>query len=225
MRKISIIHAATCMVLLSALGAFATLTAAPMGDAGLAPTRENPLIIDEAGRRVLMYTEVNGKALKEDNPHWGVVSKDGGLADKAILKSSANHLEFHDALLRIGAKPGDNLTSDALGNTVEGSRLEVTATWPGMSRELKLEEIFSDSSGRGFDIRFGGNRTASAQYNTGCITCLESCWVAITSNARYPNISTARRAVWPNSRFRGRADVLPGDGKPVILIYRLADAR
>jgi hypothetical protein len=164
---------------------------------------------------------VNEKSLHETNPHWGVVSKDGKYGDRTILKAYVNHLAFHDALLQIGAKPGNNLTKDVLNVPVQGDLLELTATWPGLGKELKVGDIFYDESGKGFAIRFGGNREASEGNHTGCITCLESCWVGITSNAKYPNISPAKRLIIPNSRFKGREDVLPGGDKPVILIYRL----
>jgi hypothetical protein len=185
------------------------------------PTKENPLVVDQEGKRVLIYTEVNDKNLHETNPHWGVVFTDGKLGNKAILKAYAPHLAFHDALEQIGAKPGNNLTEDTLDIPVAGDLLEVTATWPGLAKELTLQEVFYDESGKGFEIRFGGNRQASEAYGTGCITCLESCWISIVSNAKYPNISSAKRFVSPNSRFKGKAEILPGGDRLVVLIYRL----
>ena len=185
------------------------------------PTGENPLVVDREGKRVLIYTEVNEKSLHETTAHWGVVARSGALAEKAILQAYCTPLDFYDALVEIGAKPGDNLTANTLGIPVRGSSLAVTATWPELGKELSLPDIFFDQAGKGFDIRFGGNRKASAAYGTGCITCLESCWVAVTSNAAYPNISQTKRFLSPNSRFKGKEKVLPGGGKPVILIYRL----
>jgi hypothetical protein len=199
------------------------ITSLPMAVAGEDefPTKENPLIVDKEGKRVLIYTEVSQKNLHETNPHWGIVFKDGKYGDKAILRAYATHLAFHDALVEIGARPGNNLTKDVLDVPVEGDRLEVTATWPGLGKELKLADIFYDESGKGFDIKFGGNRKASEEHHTGCITCLESCWISITSNANYPNISSTKRAVTPNSRFKGVETVLPGADQPVIVIYHL----
>jgi hypothetical protein len=188
-------------------------------------TKGNPLVIDEKGKSVLIYTEVNGKNVHQDNPHWGVVFKNGKLQERAILKSYANPLAFHDALLKIGAKPGNNLNKDTAGQFVEGDTLDVKATWPGLEKELSLNEILIDEKGKSFNIRFGGNRKASEEQKTGCITCLESCWVSISSNANYPQIGQIRRLISPNSRFKGRADVLLGDGKPVILIYRVASEK
>lgn len=185
------------------------------------PDRNNPIIIDSTDRKVMIYTEVSEKNLHEKNPHWGVVFKDGKYGDKAILKAYSHHLAFHDALVQIGAKPGNNLTKDVLDVPVEGDILQMTATWPGLGKELNLGDMFYDETGKGFEVKFGGNRKASEEMNTGCITCLESCWIAITSNAQYPNISSTKRAISPNSKFMGKADVLPAGGSPVILTYRV----
>lgn len=189
------------------------------------PTKTNPLVIDGKGTRVLMYTEVNEMNVHQSNVHWGIVFKDGKFQDRAILRAYANQLDVHDALTRIGARPGNNLTKDTIGNYVEGDVLEVKATWPGLGKELTLNEIFRDQTGKGFQIKFGGNRKASEEQKTGCITCLESCWISISSNVRYPQTGAIKRFLDPNSRFQGRADVLPGDGKPVIVMYRVAGSR
>lgn len=185
------------------------------------PTRERPLLIDTATKRVSIYTEVNGRNLEKSNPHWGIVAVQGSLADKGMLKSYADPVAVHDALVSIGARPGNNLTADSSGSFVAGDPLEVTVTWSGLGKELPLSAVFEDSTGKGFNIRFGGNRAAAQHEHTGCVTCLESCWVAVTSNDRYPYISTFKRLVSPNSRFKGKKDVLPGDGRPVIVSYRL----
>jgi hypothetical protein len=186
------------------------------------PTRENPLIIDEKGKRVLIYTEVHEMNVHQWNVHWGVVFKDGKFQDRAILRAYSNQLDFHDALIKIGAKPGNNLNKDTIGEYVKGDPLDIKATWPGLGKELTLDDIFIDEKGKKFNIRFGGNRKASEEKQTGCITCLESCWISIASNANYPQTHSIRRFIKPNSRFKGRADVLPEDGKPVILIYKVA---
>lgn len=190
--------------------------------ATLTPTRENPLVIDDKGKRVLIYTETHEMNVHQYNVHWGIVFRDGRYQDRAILRAYANHLDFHDALLKIGAKPGNTLTKDTIGKFAEGDLLEITATWPGLGKELSLNEIFVDEAGKPFTIKFGGNRKASQEQNTGCITCLESCWIAVSSNAQYPQTGAIKRFISPNSRFKGRGDVLPGDGKPVIVTYRVA---
>lgn len=185
------------------------------------PTRESPLVIDTVGRQVFIFAEVNGTGVKEQNPHWGVVYRGGKFAGKGILHSFVDPLAFHDALVKIGARPGNNLTAESAGQYVQGDILEITATWPGAKREFLFGEIFEDKAGKGFRIRFGGNRHAAEKEHTGCITCLEGCWIAITSNDRYPFISAIKRFISPNSSFKGKGKVLPADGQPVVLSYRL----
>lgn len=183
------------------------------------PTKENPLVIDETGKRVLIYTEVHEMNVHQSNVHWGIVFKDGKFQDRAILRAYSNQLDFHDALIKIGAKPGNNLNKDTIGNFVEGDTLEVKATWPELGKEVGLNNIFVDEKGKGFLITFGGNRNASEAEKTGCITCLESCWISITSNSNYPQTGPMKRFIHPNSKFKGRAEILPGNTKPVIVIY------
>lgn len=185
------------------------------------PTKENPLIIDEKNKQLLLYTEVNEMNVHQSNVHWGVVFKGGRFQDRAILRAYAPHLDFHDALIKIGAKPGNNLNKDTVGQHVQGDTLEIKAIIPPSSKEYSLNEIFHDEAAKGFHIKFGGNRKASEEQDTGCITCLESCWISITSNTNYPQTGAIKRFINPNSRFKGKADVLPPDGKPVILIYKL----
>jgi len=184
------------------------------------PTQQNPLIVDSKNRRILIYTEVNEKGGRKASTHFGVVFKDGKLADKALLNAYVSPVDFHDALLNIGVKPGNNLTRDSGGKYVEGDSLEVMVTWPGLHEEIPLKDFIADSGGKGFDIKFGGNRTASVVESSGCITCLESCWVGITSNAAYPMNGTLKRFFNPNSQFsiNGKVHLLTG-GEPVILIY------
>lgn len=215
--KLGIVSAMVCCLVI------AGMVGGNASAGGAVPTRENPLVVDTAGKRVLIYTEVHEMNVHQSNVHWGVVFKDGKFQDRAILRSFANHLAFHDALVKIGAKPGNNLNKETIGKHVEGDELDVAATWPGLGKELKLGDIFEDTGKKGFSIRFGGNRTASETMNTGCITCLESCWIAVSSNKAYPQTGSLKRFVSPNSRFKGAA-ILPGDGKPVILIYRLKKA-
>lgn len=187
------------------------------------PTKDNPLIVDKKNKQVLIYTEINAMHLYQPTVHWGIVFKDGRFGDRAILKAYCNHLDFHDALIQIGAKPGNNLTKESVGKYVEGDELTITAIVSGQDKELHLSDIFYDSTGKGFKIKFGGNRVASEKEKTGCITCLESCWISITSNSTYPMTNPLQRFITPNSQFRGKLETLPAkEGHPVILIYKLA---
>lgn len=215
MKKISLLRAVFLMIIVLLSVSKMQATASNME----LPTKDKPLLIDEKNKRLLIYTEVHEMNVHQSNVHWGVVFKGGRFQDRAILRSYAPHLDFHDALIKIGAKPGNNLTKDTIGQFVQGDTIEVKAIIPPSNKEYDLNEIFHDEKGKGFHIKFGGNRKASEEQNTGCITCLESCWISITSNSNYPQTGAIKRFLNPNSRFKGRPEILPEDGKPVILIY------
>jgi hypothetical protein len=188
------------------------------------PTKAKPLFVDTKKKIVKMYTEIKLRHLTETTPHWGIGCYTGKYADKFILSSSAEPLDFHDALVRIGAKPGNNLALDSYGKYVGGDQLHVTASWPGLKKPFDISDIFSDSTGKGYRIRFGGNRTTSEKMKTGCLTCLESCPISITSNDVYPHLSGTQRMLSPNSHFRGKPEVLPNkDAFPLVVFYRISN--
>ncbi len=190
------------------------------------PDKAHPLSIDFKKRRVLLYTEVNLKNWDKTNPHWGVVYRGGKLSDKGILSAYATPEEFHAALLQIGARPGNNLTPDQTNTLVQGDELSVSVFRPDLNNSFSLADTIFDQTGKGFHIRFGGNLERAAKEKTGCITCLESCPVGITSNAAYPTISSWKRFFSPNSLFKGKTETLPvRKGTPVILIYELINPK
>lgn len=214
------------------LAAWACLLSAGPSEAGeggsevtggaLLPSRQRPLVEDPAAGRLHIYTEANLANVMRDNPHWGVVSHHGTLSEKGILRAFCKPADFYDALVRIGARPGNNLTEQSTGRFVGGDRLSISASVPGMRQAVDFGKILLDSAGKGFNIRFGGNRTSAEERNMGCITCLESCWVGITSNDRYPLISGFRRFMRANSVFRGNPEFFSGiEDRPVILTYRV----
>jgi hypothetical protein len=201
-----------------------TLGAVPSGAADPAslPTKAHPLFIDLKKRQVLLYTEVNPKNWNKTNPHWGVVYQGGKLKDKAILSAFCTPGEFHEALMQIGTRPGNNLTLNQTDTLVEGDEVTISVLRPDLNKSFSLEDILFDQIGKGFHIRFGGNLERAIKEKTGCITCLESCPVGITSNAAYPTIGPWKRFHSPSSLFKGKTENLPAiKGASVILIYEL----
>lgn len=182
------------------------------------------LQVNKDKKEVIIKAEVNGKYFTEPTRH-GVVFKDGSNGEKAILRGLSSQTDFYDALLSIGATPGNNLTMDHMkadktnGVAVQGSRLDVFVTWEGLDKEIPFEDIVKASEGRPIDVRFGGNLENAKEYKTGCILCLDSCAVGITSNAAYPTGTTQNNVV----TFNGDQSVLPQDGTEVSVIFRLAE--
>ena len=81
-----------------------------------------PVIIDAEKREVIIEAEVNGKYFNSPTRH-GVVFKGGSNGDKSVLRGLCDEREFYQALVDIGAKPGNNLTFEdmKLGKTVGGN--------------------------------------------------------------------------------------------------------
>ena len=164
---------------------------------------------------VTIYTQVNGKYFTEPSRH-GVVFKDGSNGEKCILRGLCSEKDFYAALLSVGGVPGDKLVAgvaepDGKTGFVEGQKLDVTVSWEGSNGEIPWADIMTTGNGEPYvaDFRFGGNIKAAYAKNTGCILCIESCPVGITSNAAYA-YGVVEHA--KTEQFYGNADVLPEDG-------------
>jgi hypothetical protein len=184
----------------------------------------NEIAVDKDKKEVIIPAEVNGKYFTEGTRH-GVVFKDGSNGEKSVLRGLVSEKDFYNALIEIGAKPGNNvkmedMNADAThGVSVDGSKLNVFVTWEGAGKEVPFDDIIKATEERPIDIRFGGNLENAKAKNTGCILCLDSCAVGITSNAAYPTGTTQNKVV----DFNGDETVLPKDGTKVSVIFRLAD--
>ena len=190
-----------------------------MGSSILRDSGAVPVIIDAEKKEVIVEAEVNGKYFNSPTRH-GVVFKGGSNGDKAVLRGLCDEREFYQALIDIGAEPGNNLTFEdmKLGKTVERQKLDVFVTWDGLGKEIPFADIIKSADSRPMDIRFGGNFENAKARRTGCILCLDSCAVGITSDASYETGAVEMKKV---DRF-GRDDVLPADGTKVSVIFRIS---
>ncbi|MCB8816672.1 YdjY domain-containing protein [Desulfosporosinus shakirovi] len=179
------------------------------------------MVVNKDKKEIQMLAQVNGKYLTEDTRH-GVVFKEGTNGEKSVLRGMANQNDFYNALLEISAKPGNNISLDDMklaAESVEGSKLNVFVTWNGLGKEIPFSDILKSNEKRPMDIRFGGNIEAATSLKTGCILCLDSCAVGITSDAAFKaNELTLKKQV----KITGNPDVLPPDGTKVAVIFRLA---
>jgi hypothetical protein len=214
MRKIVVLFGALslcwCVIVLGALPA-------ESASAKLALTKEKALSVDDKGRSVSVLAQVNGKYFYQTTRH-GMVWAGGANGDKAVFRSFANDQDFYNALMKLGLKAGNNMTKDNAAKTfVEGDQLDVTVTWEGARKEYSLDEVITDSSKKPFQIRFGGNQKNALQFKTGCLLCLDSCPVGITSNANYTMGAVETRS---EVIFKGNATVLPPDGTLVVVTVK-----
>lgn len=158
----------------------------------------------------------NGKFETEATRHLAIY-KDGKLSDMSIFSSYVSPEDFYKALEEVGAEAGNNMNADnAATTTSEGSQLDLTLAWAGQEGTVGIDDVVKDSNGKAIDMRFSGNIDPSKEYNTGCISCLDSCFVGITSNGEYPLGAIEESKV---VEFTVDADKAPADGTAVAITY------
>ena len=202
-----------------AVALLAAFTAIPAFSQETGPTPNNPLVIDMKARSVSVLAQVNGKYLVQTTRH-GVVFKGGSNGGKSVFAAFAEPKPFYDALVKLGLTPGNNVTWDNKEKThVQGDRLDVFVTWKGAPKVYRIDEAIKDSSGKPLVIRFGGNLQAAMDMKTGCLMCLDSCPVGMTSNATYTyGAIESRKEV----SLMGNREMLPPDGTLVIITFKAA---
>ena len=179
-------------------------------------SEENPIKIDKDAKSVTIYTKYNGKFETEATRHLAIW-KDGKLSDKSIFSSYVSPTDFYNALVEVGAEAGNNMNADnAATTTSEGSQLDLSLAWAGQEGTVGIDDVVKDSNGKALDVRFSGNLDNAKEFNTGCITCLDSCFVGITSNGEYPLGAIEESKV---VEFSVDADKAPADGTAVAITY------
>lgn len=181
---------------------------------------KNPIKLDMKTKTITVLCKVDGKYFHQPTRHASVF-KDGTNGSKTIFVAYGKPKEFYEDLIKLGAKPGDNMTPENAAKTkVEGTPIKMKVTWPGAPKVYDINEVVNDSNGNKIEFKFGGNLKRSQKMNTGCLSCLDSCPVGIISNSVYTNGAVEKRH---EVAFTGKEDVLPKDGTYVVTIYSLAE--
>lgn len=200
---------------------------------GLDETR--PMIVDKGAREVRILAELRPSAFvggwfTSTPGHHAVAWKQGKKAGESLLVAYVSDADLHDALISIGATPGNNLSqavwddrydksSKAPDTRVEGSPLEVTVWWPGLKSPLPLASLFNDPGGRGIDLRFGGQKSLIPVWRSGCIICLQSCPGAKISNRSY----TMRDYADGKATFTLNNESVPAEKRMAVVIVRVKE--
>lgn len=191
-----------------------------MGSVILRDEGAEPVIIDADKKEIIIEAIVNGKYFTNPSRHHGIVFEGGKYGDRAVLIGLSDEREVYQALIDIGAVAGNNLKLEEytkVSKNVDGQQLDVFVTWDGLGKEIPFAEIIKSDDVRDMDIRFGGNFEAAKENRTGCILCLDSCPIAITSDAAYATAELDSKKI---DKFI-RDDVLPKDGEKVSVIFRI----
>ncbi len=172
-----------CLWVAALVGLCIASSSAGSQDLGL--TLKDPFRVDAKEKSLSVIAEVNKKYLSQTT-HHGIVSTTGKLVNKALFRAFVDPKTLHEGFIGLGFKPGNNMTMKNKEKTfVEGEPLDVFVTWRGARKTYRFNEVVSDSNGKPIDLRFGGNLVKALEMNTGCLICLDSCPVGITSNRTY----------------------------------------
>ena len=211
------------------------------------PTSVAPLVVNAETKEVQVFGIIypaRFNTAQGDEAHYHLLVWQGGSSTNALIETPADDLALHDALVTLGAQPGDNLTmaswnqrhnagSAAPLEKVTGSAIDVRLSWDGNPTGMPIDQVFSHASLRPADSRlwtldsrldwhFGGNR--DRRFNRvplaprpGCLACLYSCPSGKVSNGAL----SIHDYVTAPSRFTANTDILPPDGTPVVVTFRV----
>ena len=184
--------------------------------------------VDTANKSVTINAKVNGKYFKESTRHLIVDSK-GFNAGKSILTSYCSPDALYNALVKVGGvswsssedamlKNGEKITKQNAENA-NYSHMDITISWGSESHDLG--EVLTKEQGNvkplNLDMVFSGNPKAAAKTPSGCVVCLDSCYIGMVSNCKYGLCDIDNK----NPACYADADVLPADGTVVQVTFTL----
>ncbi|MBU2591131.1 MAG: hypothetical protein KKC21_03815 [Nitrospinae bacterium] len=185
---------------------------------GPSPLRAGGISVDAAKGTVTVNAFINHRYFRNPNLCL-LVHRKGYNAKRALFIAEAEPAELYDALVSLGLKPGGNLsTTSQAGRKTEGDRLNVYVSWAGSGGTLQLKDVVAYEIGKGFDIRFSGNSGNMKEVPTGYLLTLESSPLSVTSNA---GLGLTRYG-YRERKFRVKRDILPENGTPVKVTFKLA---
>lgn len=220
------------------------------GQASNTPSPATPVVVRAEIKEIRIFGKIypaRFNTARGEEAHYHLLVWQGGTSAGALIETPADDLAFHDALLSLGGKPGENVTmaawqeryeqsSTAPKEKVTGTPLEIRIAWAENPAGIPVAHAFRAPSSATeatpaanhqpfaapFEWRFGGNR--DRWFNRipfaprpGCLVCLYSCPSGKVSNA---TLSVHDYVTVPG-RFRANQEVLPADGTPVIVIVRV----
>jgi 3-mercaptopyruvate sulfurtransferase SseA len=190
------------------------------------------MLVDPAAKTVEFKATVNSEytTINEETgilpaiSHF-VLNKD--TTDKSSpFVTSVKPLELHAALTALGALPWSDTArsfetgktlNDVAGDNENFTHLDITVDGAPMASVLKYKKdgVEADAAGA-IDMAFSGNKENQTAWNTGCVSCIFSCYAGIVSNAAV-GIGTVDA---DHNYFYLDTDKLAG-GQEVTLVYTL----
>jgi len=201
-------------------------------------TLETPLVIAPGSKQVTLYGVIYPDRFNRaegDEAHYHLLTWKGGHSNNALIETPVDDLAFHDALIKIGGRPGNTLPMEAWTQRTDpdnpasqqkarGSRFAVFLSWQDEPKRLPIHHIFrsSPSDPQLPAWSFEGNRDRWFNHvpfalRPGCLVCLYSCPSGKLSNGRLSIADYMARPGW----FQADTERLPPDHTPVQITFEL----
>lgn len=179
-----------------------------------------------------------------EGARYHLITWNGGTSDGALIETEVDDLDFHDALIELGALPGNNLSmqsweqrndrnSISPEKRLEGSALSLKLEWAGgvlfpMEDAFRKVRVTEEAATGLSEITwtFGGNRdrwfnNIPFSPRPGCLVCLYSCPSGKVGNGE---LSVAEYERYP-TRFEVDTAKLPADGTEVTVVFEVVRQR
>ncbi len=200
-------------------------------------SEKTPMIVDRNACEIRLLATLQPDAFgpgwfKQLPGHHAVAWRGGRKSHEALLKTFSSDTEVFEALISLGAKPGNNLTQEvwdernnpesrAPERRVEGDRVVALVWWEGLKDPLPLSALLHNPSGKDLDLRFGGHKSLIPVWESGCIICMQSCPGAKISNRN----CTIRDYVQGKATFTVNDASVPKGKTKAVIIVRPVEAK
>ena len=186
------------------------------------------VIVDTSAKTVSIKAKVNGDYFMTSTRHFMVDTK-GFNKGKGMLSSYCSPKALYNGLVKAGGvswsksegktlKGGEkNTTANAENKNF--SHLDITVSWDGETHKLSecLTTKRAGSTAPNINMVFSGNPLAAAKTPSGCMVCLDSCYIGIAANSSYGLCVIDDK----NPTVYARSDVLPEDGTVVTVTFKI----
>lgn len=206
------------------------------------PSAERPMVVQAETKEIRIFGRIYAQRFNDaqgEEAHYHLLVWNKGTSPHALIETPADDLAFHTELMKLGARPGNNLSMaawthrhdahDTASRTkVTGSALDIRIAWNTNPAGIPISHIFvqppAPSPDSFMSWRFGGNRDRLFNQlpfgsRPGCLVCLYSCPSGKVSNSAM----SVHDYVATPSRFVANTNPVPVDGTPVIVTFLLHD--
>lgn len=232
------IKVSTLLLMVLAVGSGAIGSAA----SPVEPSAERPMVVQAETKEIRIIGRIYAQRFNDaqgDEAHYHLLVWNNGTSPHALIETPVDDLALHAALVKLGAQPGNNLSMAAWTHRhdahdtasqakVTGSALDIHIAWSTNPAGVPMSHVLTQPPATSphslITWRFGGNRDRLFNQlpfgsRPGCLVCLYSCPSGKVSNSAL----SVHDYVAAPTRFVADTNLVPVDGTPVIVTFRIHD--